>query len=323
MNSVTFWHLGHSLPVSGGGGGSDVVGETIIEITTTRPNQLFAWGAVEGSVNYYDWNGIVNNDSSYVFKEVGTYIIKLVGNISHFSASSSLVTNIIKVSNTVTTFEDSFAFCSNLRSIPEGLFDQNVNVTSFKSCFASCTSLTSIPVGLFDKNVNVTDFSGCFNFCESLASIPAGLFDKNVNVTDFSRCFVSCSKLTSLPVGLFDKNVNVTDFSYCFNSCYRLVAIHDGFFDKNVNVVSFKNCFSFCSAFYSVPVGLFDKNTGVTDFSFCFAYCSNLTNRPKPNGLEMWQIAGTNGRPDSIDFTGLFMNCLRLPDYNSLPSSVK
>ena len=153
-------------------------------------------------------------------------------------------------SNPIERFDYCFYECSNLTSIPEGLFDNNPQITNFDRCFYYCSSLTNIPTGLFNNNVNATYFDGCFHGCSSLTNIPTGLFDKNTRVTRFSECFRNCSNLTSIPTGLFDKNTQVTNFS---------------------------NCFQYCSSLTSIPADLFDKNTQVVTFYYCFYSCRNLT----------------------------------------------
>ncbi|MFJ1323298.1 hypothetical protein ACILDT_09825 [Capnocytophaga canis] len=292
MNVTQFWQWGSQQQYE----------ETVIEITTTQPNQTFEWERVYGDVRYYDWdNGVRTNNKSHTFPKAGTYTIKIVGNIDSFKINKKhqqnpLITKIIQVANTINSFSDCFAGCTNLTSIPAGLFDKNISVVSFWSCFADCTNLTSIPAGLFDKNISAISFISCFAGCSNLTAIPAGLFDKNTNVTNFDSCFYSCSKLTTIPTGLFDKNINAVSLSNCFNYCFNLT---------------------------TVPEVLFDKNIKVHDFSACFFGCYNLINRPKPYGLEMWEISGKNGRPLNIQTHRMFRYCKAMPDYNSLPYSVK
>ena len=174
-------------------------------------------------------------------------------------------------------FSDCFYYCSNLTSIPEGLFDKNIEVTSFESCFQDCSKLESIPTGLFDKNTEVTSFYNCFQGCKKISNIPIGLFDRNTKVKDFGYCFEACSNLTSIPTGLFDKNTNVTSFWACFMGCSTLESIPEGLFDKNIEVTSFESCFSSCTNLKGVPKGLFNNNKKVTDFSGCFHSCLNVT----------------------------------------------
>ena len=76
----------------------------------------------------------------------------------------------------------------------------NTGNTSFNSCFYSCSNLESIPPGLFDKNTNVTNFRYCFANCYSLTNIPKNLFAKNKAAKDFYFCFSTCRKLTLNPL---------------------------------------------------------------------------------------------------------------------------
>ena len=115
-----------------------------------------------------------------------------------------------------------FMGCSELTSIPAGLFDHLTKVTNFTSCFNSCNGLTAIPEGLFDHLTKVTNFSSCFSGCTGLTVIPEGLFDHCTAVIDFSYCFALCSNLTAIPEGLFNQCTAVTNFSACFESCSAL-----------------------------------------------------------------------------------------------------
>jgi hypothetical protein len=105
-----------------------------------------------------------------------------------------------------TDFSYKFAFCSNLTSIPEGLFDNNTLVTSFYRTFCYCSSLTgSIPAGLFDNNPLVDSFGYTFNSCSSLTSVPEMLFAYNTTTlgATYDRVFSNCQ-------GLADKTIYLT-----------------------------------------------------------------------------------------------------------------
>ncbi|WP_349950176.1 hypothetical protein [Bacteroides cellulosilyticus] len=197
-------------------------------------------------------------------------------------------------------FNSCFCQCSNLISIPEELFDKNIEVTSFESCFQDCSKLESIPTGLFDKNIEVTSFESCFQDCSKLESIPTGLFDKNIDVTNFNYCFQSCEKISNIPTGLFDRNTKVTDFEYCFEVCSNLTSIPTRLFDKNINVTSFFGCFQKCSTLESIPKGLFDKNIEVEVFRGCFSDCTNL--KEVPEGLF-------NNNKKATNFMSCFSFC--------------
>ncbi len=220
----------------------------------------------------------------------------------------------IKSGQAVTDFTNCFSQCSNLTTIPAGLFDNNTAVTDFSSCFNGCSNLTTIPAGLFDNNTAVTDFGLCFYNCTNLTAIPAGLFDNNTAVTTFDGCFSLCSNLTTIPAGLFDNNTAVTDFSYCFYDCSNLTTIPAGLFDNNTAVTTFSNCFSLCSNLTTIPAGLFDNNTAVTTFSNCFSSCSNLTTIPA--GLFDNNTAVTT-------FAGCFYYIVKLKNFTLIIGSQK
>ena len=82
--------------------------------------------------------------------------------------------------------------------IPEWLFDKKVRSTVM-STFKYCTDLTSIPEGLFKNNVNAINFEYAFYCCKGLTSIPEGLFKYNTNVNDSRWTFITCNSLNNIP----------------------------------------------------------------------------------------------------------------------------
>ena len=108
-----------------------------------------------------------------------------------------------KVTSTVMS---KFWYSNNIKSIPEGLFKNNVNIVSFASVFVGCSGLTSIPEGLFKNNVKVTTFWGTFYDCTGLTSIPETIVEfakkvkeKGGNVSGMFRHCTSASNYTSIP----------------------------------------------------------------------------------------------------------------------------
>ncbi len=162
-----------------------------------------------------------------------------------------------------------------------------------------------------------------FQITNQFLTIPIEIVKVSKSITSFAHTFQYCRNLQSIPAGLFDKNVNVTSFTSTFHYCLNLQSIPAGLFDNNVNVTSFESTFYNCRILQSIPVGLFDNSVNVISFTSTFNYCLNLSNRPKPKGLELWQLAGTVGYPASISVYGCFRDCTSLPDYNSLPEIVK
>ena len=216
-------------------------------------------------------------------------------------------------------FNYCFYYCSNLISIPEELFDKNIEVTSFESCFQGCSKLESIPTGLFDKNIEVTSFEYCFEVCSNLTSIPTRLFDKNINVTSFFGCFQKCSTLESIPKGLFDKNIEVEVFRGCFSDCRNLKEVPEGLFDNNKKATNFMSCFSLCSN-TTLNKNIF-SNEGSTDrfsgmnmrFNHCFQHAGKDSTNPG-EAPELWKYErggstwNTTGCFDNANATNLTLD---------------
>ena len=169
----------------------------------------------------------------------------------------------IEFKEDVTDFSYCFRGCSQLTSIPENLFVNNIAVTDFSNCFQNCSGLTSIPENLFVNNTAVTYFGSCFNGCSSLTSIPANLFANNTAVTSFNGCFRYCSGLTSIPENLFASNTAVTSFQECFRNCSGLTGScpvdNDG------------------TPIYNRSGSGKEGYVKVTNYSYCFQNCTNLT----------------------------------------------
>ena len=189
-------------------------------------------------------------------------------------------------------FNYCFYYCSNLISIPEELFDKNIEVTSFEYCFEVCSNLTSIPTRLFDKNINVTSFFGCFQKCSTLESIPKGLFDKNIEVEVFRGCFSDCRNLKEVPEGLFDNNKKATNFMSCFSLCS--------------NTTLNKNIFS--------NEGSTDRFSGMNmRFNHCFQHAGKDSTNPG-EAPELWKYErggstwNTTGCFDNANATNLTLD---------------
>lgn len=207
-------------------------------------------------------------------------------------------------------FSDCFYYCSNLTSIPEGLFDKNIEVTSFRYCFQGCKKILNIPTGLFERNTKVTDFEYCFEVCSNLTSIPTRLFDKNINVTSFFGCFQNCSTLESIPKELFDKNIEVEVFRGCFSNCTNLKEVPEGLFNNNKKATNFMSCFSFCSN-VTLNKNIF-SNEGNTDrfsgmnmlFNYCFQNAGEQNENPG-EAPELWKYKRGSS---TWNTTGCFYN---------------
>ena len=186
----------------------------------------------------------------------------------------------------------------------------NTETEDFSYCFCQCSNLTSIPEGLFDKNIEVTSFEYCFQDCSKLESIPTGLFDKNINVTSFFGCFQNCSTLESIPKELFDKNIEVEVFRGCFSNCTNLKEVPEGLFNNNKKATNFMSCFSFCSN-VTLNKNIF-SNEGNTDrfsgmnmlFNYCFQNAGEQNENPG-EAPELWKYKRGSS---TWNTTGCFYN---------------
>ena len=218
-----------------------------------------------------------------------------------------------------------FYNCTALTSVGGGLFKYATSNISFAYTFYYCSSLTSVPEGLFASNTLVTNFSNTFYHCSSLASIPSGLFDNNTAVTTFANTFQSCTSLTSIPSGLFDNNTLVTTFDHVFRYDSKLTTIPSGLFDNCTLVTIFQAAFGGCTSLTSIPSGLFANCPLVTTYYKAFQTCTSLTGETPVNsaGLKLWELAGTDGYPDSITGTDCFESCTGLDDYDEIDDDWK
>ena len=97
-----------------------------------------------------------------------------------------------------------FWYSNNIKSIPERLFEKNVNATNFNDLFNECEGITSIPEKLFENNVKAISFEFVFFRCRELKSIPENLFKNNINVINFGNLFYLCTGITSIPNNIIE-----------------------------------------------------------------------------------------------------------------------
>ena len=294
----------------------------------------------------YPMHEFPNNGSEYIIIAKGTMnALSNMGEYYYDSMLSECLKEIIYIGKDcgITSMCNAFAYCYNLSSISQGLFDNCTEVIDFEGTFQECSNITSIPVGLFKECIKVTNFDSTFRWT-NLTTIPVGLFDHCTKVTDFSSTF-SGTYISVIPEGLFDYCTEVTDFSGVFNGtnitniperlfynnekvtnfgstfeyCTGLQAIPSGLFDNNTEVVSFYETFRSCKNLTEIPQGLFDKNTKVTDFCATFMECLNITSIPNGMFDNCPRVAtfGSTFQGTSIIAIpeGLFDNCTEVTSF--------
>lgn len=260
------------------------------------------------------------NSGVYTVRILGTCEAWRWGWSTHPIECRQFLTKIIQWGNVhAKNFEESFAACIALSSIPAGI----PNMENFNNTFYGCESLTTLPSGLFSKCVNTTSFSNTFSHCTSLRSLPQDLFNACTAVTEFRSTFYTTG-LIYIPEGLFDHCPNAVQFVSTFASCKNLTSIPAGLFDKCENTTSFLQTFAFCDNLKTIPLNLFDKCKNAKTFISTFHNCFNLTGEtPKTNDIELWERAGLIGYPTPIIGVSCFRGCTNLTNYNSIPTNWK
>lgn len=226
-----------------------------------------------------------------------------------------------------TNFMRAFAECRLLRTIPANLFDHCPNVTSFKKTFYKCQSLKSIPDGLFDHCVNVRTFESAFDECMYLSVIPSGLFSQCSNAINFNNTFFDCRRLKEIPASLFEHCTKATDFYSTFEGCVELASVPKGLFDGCSSVTSFARTFGDCLSLKSIPEDLFQNNPKVTSFEGTFSNCKQLKGKmpivtaPDGKQYKLWELEQVSGYPRYIKGSYCFSNCKKLPEYPEIPDT--
>lgn len=197
------------------------------------------------------------------------------------SLPAGLFAKNVKVS---TGFEYVFYNSSNLKTIEGPIFPESTSVSSLAYTFAGCTALEALPEGMFDSLAgSKTKFNATFAACQSLTSLPAGLFAKNTLATNFSNTFNSCTSLVEIPSDLLGHNEKITYVTSMFESCYALKTIPSELFAGCPAITNFEATFALCKGLESIPADLFaaiGTKTSSINFSECFLECESLKSLP-------------------------------------------
>lgn len=263
---------------------------------------------------------------------------------STFEGCEKLTTiegSIFPESTSVSALEYTFAGCTALESIPEGLFAPLAgSQTKFTATFALCTGLKTLPEGLFADNTLAKQFTNTFNGCSALETLPANLLGSKEKTTSVKSMFENCTSLITLPADLFAQAPAITSFESTFAGCKALTELPAELFaaiGTKTSSITFAECFMGCSSLTSIPVGLFDTVRRINYIDNCFEDCSSLTGESPytiivaEDGTE--QKVHLYERTRGTDFptvpssssahTACFKGCSGLSDYESIPTDWK
>ena len=221
----------------------------------------------------------------------------------------------------VTTFDNAFANCFELESIPAGLFEYAVEATEFYMCFAACYQIKEIPAGLFAKCVKAESMLYAFGQMEKLQTIPGDMLSGCTALTSVKQLFDTARKppVSSIPGTLFAGCPNLTNVESAFSGLVNVKTLDANLFANNPKIESFSSIFWECGI-TSVPKDLFKNNVNAKNMNSIF-YDNPLSSIPA--GLFDGQVVADNFSStfrycpiESIP-AGLLDNCVMAKTFNS------
>ena len=167
---------------------------------------------------------VIKNKYPFVYSKNDIYFIRIVWNISIYTASYM------------------FDFCEKMIEIDLSNFDSSLlKDTSYM--FRFCETLTSIKFTNFDTSL-VTDMNSMFWECYKLEFLDLSSFNTSL-VTKMNNMFFQCSTLNSLNISSFDTS-SVINMGNMFNYCESLNSLDlSSFNTSNVKdmISMFLRCF--------------------------------------------------------------------------------
>lgn len=163
-------------------------------------------------------------------------------------------------------------------------FNMNLSEQKYTAMLSYLTNLSEVHC-LFNWNNEVI----------STFTTTCGIFKNNPGLTNIEEAF-AYSKLKTIPVDEFSNNKELVNVSKVFLNSKELTNMPN--FIENKKITNFRQAFDGCS-----------KLTGSTPTD--------------ENGYKLWQRAGKEGYPATINGQYCFRGCTQLDDYNEIPSDWK
>jgi uncharacterized membrane protein YgcG len=142
--------------------------------------------------------------------------LNFVNNLFKNSSIKYIPENIFYFNPQLTHFSGVFQSCTGFLNIPPDIFSNNIDAVEFSSCFEG-TNIESISEKLFQNNLKASGMNRTFRNSKFLKSVPSGLFSLNTGIMQCSSLFEDCPLLTFVPQNLFQNNINVNTFQSLFN----------------------------------------------------------------------------------------------------------
>lgn len=190
-------------------------------------------------LNYTPGNNVKITECAEYFSSIIADEKELITENRSGRLTVNLVDPVVKVrfKSGLTNISTCFWSCSNLVSISNNIFYDLPDLKNASEIFSQ-SGITSVPDGIFDNNLEITDVSFLFNRCKSLVTIPEKLFANNTKIIDFSYCFRWSDKLVTMPVDndstpIYNRSGEgkegyaiVTNTVACFFECNALLEIY-------------------------------------------------------------------------------------------------
>lgn len=201
------------------------------------------------------------------------------------------MTNWYKIRNITDVDDNILQNCGSVTMIGRetwGSYDNNFNMNlseqKYTAMLSYLTNLSEVH-RLFDWNNEVI----------ATFTTTCGIFKNNPGLTNIEEAF-AYSKLQTIPVDEFSNNKELVNVSKVFLNSTELTNMPN-----------------------------FLENKKITNFSRAFDGCSKLTGSTPTdeNGYKLWQRAGKEGYPATINGQYCFRGCTQLDDYNEIPDNWK
>lgn len=208
-------------------------------------------------------------------------------------------------------FEGSYADGTNWYKI-KNITDVDNNILQ------NCGSVTKLGKKVYDS------YSSAFNMNLSEQKYTA-MLSYLTNLSEVHRLFDWDNEVIATfttTCGIFKNNPGLTNIEEAFANS-KLQTIPADEFSNNKELVNVSKVFLNSTELTNMPNFL--ENKKITNFSRAFDGCSKLTGSTPTdeNGYKLWQRAGKQGYPSTINGQHCFRGCTQLDDYNEIPSNWK
>lgn len=193
----------------------------------------------------------------------------------------------------------------NITDVDDNILQNCGSVTKLgKKVYGSYTSS-------FNMNLSEQKYTAMLSYLTNLSEVHR-LFDwdNEVIATFTTTC------------GIFKNNPGLTNIEEAF-AYSKLQTIPADEFSNNKELVNVSKVFLNSKELTNMPNFL--ENKKITNFSQAFDGCSKLTGSTPTdeNGYKLWQRAGKQGYPSTINGQHCFRGCTQLDDYNEIPNNWK